>query len=198
MSNAYTEIKRSSKFFFFANFEFDGFILISVARKKNIFPFGHQRTWKKSVGRCKKSQKMTFYVVILGMCKFTVVNDRKGHGVIDFVYPGTYKVILRRQKFGQVRSKFYYIKQDFIVLRGSSNFFKVLCRAFVIVPWVEEFKLVRNGWSGCSNRHHTPWIQVSIILFIEGHNSQTLHNVEFTSYRVVPNKVDLDAFFSKN
>ena len=68
------------------------------------------------------------------MCKFTVVNDRKGHGVIDFVYPGTYKVILRRQKFGQVRSKFYYIKQDFIVLRGSSNFFKVLCRAFVIVP----------------------------------------------------------------
>ena len=78
---------------------------------------------------------MTFYVVILGMCKFTVVNDRKGHGVIDFVYPGTYKVILRRQKFGQVRSKFYYIKQDFIVLRGSSNFFKVLCRAFVIVQW---------------------------------------------------------------
>ena len=76
---------------------------------------------------------MTFYVVILGMCKFTVVNDRKGHGVIDFVYPGTYKVILRRQKFGQVRSKFYYIKQDFIVLRGSSNFFKVLCREFVIV-----------------------------------------------------------------
>jgi len=76
---------------------------------------------------------MTFYVVILGMCKFTVVNDRKGHGAIDFVYPGTYKVILRRQKFGQVRSKFYYIKQDFIVLRGSSNFFKVLCRAFVIV-----------------------------------------------------------------
>ena len=124
-----TEFKK----FFFANFEFDGFILISVARKKNIFPFGHQRTWKKSVGRCKKSQKMTFYVVILGMCKFTVVNDRKGHGVIDFVYPGTYKVILRRQKFGQVRSKFYYIKQDFIVLRGSSNFFKVLCRAFVIV-----------------------------------------------------------------
>ena len=48
---------------------------------------------------------MTFYVVILGMCKFTVVNDRKGHGVIDFVYPGTYKVILRRQKFGQVSSK---------------------------------------------------------------------------------------------
>ena len=76
---------------------------------------------------------MTFYVVILGMCKFTVVNDRKGHGAIDFVYPGTYKVILRRQKFGQVRSKFYYIKQDFIVLRGSSNFFKVLCREFVIV-----------------------------------------------------------------
>ena len=78
---------------------------------------------------------MTFYVVILGMCKFTVVNDRKGHGAIDFVYPGTYKVILRRQKFGQVRSKFYYIKQDFIVLRGSSNFFKVLCREFVIVHW---------------------------------------------------------------
>ena len=88
---------------------------------------------------------MTFYVVILGMCKFTVVNDRKGHGVIDFVYPGTYKVILRRQKFGQVRSKFYYIKQDFIVLRGSSNFFKVLCREFVIVqcriiPYVATFK----------------------------------------------------------
>ena len=49
---------------------------------------------------------MTFYVVILGMCKFTVVNDRKGHGAIDFVYPGTYKVILKRQKFGQVSSKF--------------------------------------------------------------------------------------------
>ena len=76
---------------------------------------------------------MTFYIVILAMFKFTVINDCKGHGAIDFVYPGTYKVILRRQKFGQVRSKFYYIKQDFIVLRGSSNFFKVLCREFVIV-----------------------------------------------------------------
>ena len=84
---------------------------------------------------------MTFYVVILGMCKFTVVNDRKGHGAIDFVYPGTYKVILRRQKFGQVRSKFYYIKQDFIVLRGSSNFFKVLCREFVIVQYTKNFPM---------------------------------------------------------
>ena len=49
---------------------------------------------------------MTFYVVILAMFNFTVVNDRKGHGAIDFVYPGTYKVILKRQKFGQVSSKF--------------------------------------------------------------------------------------------
>ena len=145
--------------FFFANFEFDGFILISVARKKNIFPFGHQRTWKKSVGRCKKSQKMTFYVVILAMFNFTVVNDRKGHGAIDFVYPGTYKVILRRQKFGQVRSKFYYIKQDFIVLRGSSNFFKVLCRAFVIVHWLLEFvcRFLTNPSSGGIWSHQDIW-----------------------------------------
>ena len=49
---------------------------------------------------------MTFYVVILGMFKFTVVNDRKGHGAIDFVYPETYKVILKKQKLGQVSSKF--------------------------------------------------------------------------------------------
>ena len=48
---------------------------------------------------------MTFYVVILAMFNFTVVNDCKGHGAIDFVYPGTYKVILKRQKFGQVSSK---------------------------------------------------------------------------------------------
>jgi len=90
---------------------------------------------------------MTFYVVILGMCKFTVVNDRKGHGAIDFVYPGTYKVILRRQKFGQVRSKFYYIKQDFIVLRGSSNFLRCyvehssLCN---VIKQLKETKLQRH------------------------------------------------------
>ena len=87
----------------------------------------------KKIGR--KLEKMAISVVILSMFKFTVVKDRKGHGAIDFVYPGTYKVILRRQKFGQVRSKFYYIKQDFIVLRGYSNFFKVLCREFVIVHY---------------------------------------------------------------
>ena len=54
----------------------------------------------------QKITKMTFYVVILAMFKFRVINNCKGHGAIDFVYPGTYKVILKRQKFGQVSSKF--------------------------------------------------------------------------------------------
>ena len=103
---------------------------------------------------------MTFYVVILGMCKFTVVNDRKGHGVIDFVYPGTYKVILRRQKFGQVRSKFYYIKQDFIVLRGSSNFFKVLFREFVIVQWLKILMALASNIHG-STEHDMSVLQLT-------------------------------------
>ena len=51
-------------------------------------------------------QKITFYVVILAMFKFTVINDCKGHGAIDFGYPGTYKVILKRQKLRQVGLKF--------------------------------------------------------------------------------------------
>ena len=76
---------------------------------------------------------MTFYVVILGMCKFTVVNDRKGHGVIDFVYPGTYKVILKRQKFGQVIVRNLLHKTGFYSTEGVRQFFKVLCREFVIV-----------------------------------------------------------------
>ena len=53
-----------------------------------------------------KLEKMAFYIVILAKFKFTVINDCKGHGAIDFGYPGTYKVILKRQKFRQVSTTF--------------------------------------------------------------------------------------------
>ena len=50
--------------------------------------------------------KMTFYVVILAMFKFTVIKDCAGHMAIDFGFPGTYKRILKKKIFGQLKFNF--------------------------------------------------------------------------------------------
>ena len=46
-------------------------------------------------------KKMTFYVVILAMFKFTVILPVAAHMGIVLGPLGTYKIILKSQKFGQ-------------------------------------------------------------------------------------------------
>ncbi len=51
-------------------------------------------------------KEMTFYVVILAMFKFTVIKGCAGHMAIDFGFPGTYKRILKKKIFGQLKFNF--------------------------------------------------------------------------------------------
>ena len=48
-----------------------------------------------------KLEKMTFYVVILAMFKFTVIMPISANMGIVLGPLGTYKIILKSQKFGQ-------------------------------------------------------------------------------------------------
>ena len=48
-----------------------------------------------------KLEKMTFYVVILAMFKFTVIMPLPAHMVIELELLGTYKIILKSQKLEQ-------------------------------------------------------------------------------------------------
>ena len=53
-----------------------------------------------------KLEKMTFYIVILAMFKFTVISHCAGHMAIEFALLGTYKIIPKRQNFGQIKFNF--------------------------------------------------------------------------------------------
>ena len=92
MSNAYSGIKKK----YYANFGFEGSILISVAKKKKYFSIWSPMNLKKI---SSKLQKMTFYIVILAMFNFIVIMPLPADMGIVLGLPGTYKIILERQKF---------------------------------------------------------------------------------------------------
>jgi len=77
-----------------------------------------------------KLEKMAFYIVILAMFEFIVVMPLQADmGKLGTVLglPGTYKIILEKQKF-------HSVLLHSCVLRGHVNFFKMLCSKFHIVP----------------------------------------------------------------
>ena len=83
---------------YFVNFGFEGTLLVSVGREKKIFY--HLITYElKKISL--KLAKMTFYVVILAMFKFTVILPVAAHMGIVLGPLGTYKIILKSQKFSQ-------------------------------------------------------------------------------------------------
>ena len=55
---------------------------------------------------CLKLEKMTFYIMILAMFNFIVIMPLPADMGIGLGLPGTYKIILERQKFPQLSSKF--------------------------------------------------------------------------------------------
>jgi len=88
---------------FIAAFGFEGAILVSLVREeKYFFQFINNELkrfrWKLEI--------MTFYVVILAMFKFTGIMPIPTHMGIVLGLLRTYKIILKRQKFGQICSKF--------------------------------------------------------------------------------------------
>ena len=55
---------------------------------------------------CLKLEKMTFYIMILAMFNFIVIMLLPADMGIGLGLPGTYEIILERQKFPQRSSKF--------------------------------------------------------------------------------------------
>ena len=53
-----------------------------------------------------KLEKMTFYIVILAIFKFTVMQSSAGHMAIEFALLGTYKIIPKRKNFGRIKFNF--------------------------------------------------------------------------------------------
>ena len=88
---------------YFVYFGFEETILVSVGRKKKYFTIWASLNLKKINA---KLGKMTFYVVILAISKFTVISHCAGHMAIEFGFPGTYKRILKKKIFGQLKFNF--------------------------------------------------------------------------------------------
>ena len=88
---------------YIADFGFEGAILVSIVRKKKYFSNSSTMDLKKFSW---KLEIMTFYVVILAMFKFTGIMPIPTHMGIVLGLLGTYKIILKWQKFGQLCSKF--------------------------------------------------------------------------------------------
>ena len=82
---------------YFVDFRFEGTILVTVGRKKIFYHLITYELKKISL----KLAKMTFYVVILAMFKFTVILPVAAHMGIVLGPLGTYKIILKSQKFSQ-------------------------------------------------------------------------------------------------
>ena len=72
--------------------------MLSVARKKKYFSIWSPMNLKKI---SSKLQKMTFYIVILAMFNFIVIMPLLADMGIVLGLPGTYKIILERQKFSR-------------------------------------------------------------------------------------------------
>jgi len=70
---------------------------------KKYFPIWSNIKLKKI---CLKFEKMTFYIMILAMFNFIVIMPLPADMGIGLGLPGTYKIILQRQKFPQLSSKF--------------------------------------------------------------------------------------------
>ena len=73
---------------------------------------------------------MPFYVVILAMFKFIVIMQQYAHmdTVVRLLW--TYKIILERKNHRNTMVQFYYIEDDFLVLRESRGFIKLVCTSF--------------------------------------------------------------------
>ena len=76
---------------------------------------------------------MHFYLVILAMFKFTVIMPITAKVETVLRLLGTYKIILKRKNHRNTMFQFYYIGDDFLVLRESGIKLKLLCTAWKIV-----------------------------------------------------------------
>ena len=64
------------------------------------------------------------------MFKFIVIMQQSAHmdTVVRLLW--TYKIILERKNHWNTMVQFYYIEDDFLVLRESRGFIKLVCTAF--------------------------------------------------------------------
>ena len=69
------------------------------------------------------------------MFKFTVIMPitAKMETVLRLLW--TYKIILERKNHQNTMVQFYYIEDDFLVLRESRGFIKLVCTAFDTVQF---------------------------------------------------------------
>ena len=69
-----------------------------------------------------KLEKLHFYVVILTMFKITVIMPLSAHMDTVLRLLGNYKIILKRKNHRNTMVQFYYIRTNFLVLRGPEVF----------------------------------------------------------------------------
>ena len=67
------------------------------------FPIWSPMNLKKNI---LKLEKMTFYLVIFAMFKFTVISHCAGHMAIKFALLGTYEITTKRKNFGWIKFNF--------------------------------------------------------------------------------------------
>ncbi len=77
--------------------------MVCVGRKKIIFSHLVTNELEKN---SSKLDKMTFYLVILAIFKFSVISHCAGHMAIEFALLGTFKIIPKGKNFGRIKFNF--------------------------------------------------------------------------------------------